>query len=143
MSIIGLNIFAAAAETVEAVGEKVIEVVEPVAETAMNTVTDVVTTLPAIASTEQGNVDLSSVTEPIIKLINSILTAAIPLVASVGALYCVLLGVKYARAEEPQDREKAKQHLKGAIVGFVLIFVLIVALRIATPILTEWMKANS
>ncbi|SDB50625.1 hypothetical protein SAMN02910298_02570 [Pseudobutyrivibrio sp. YE44] len=89
------------------------------------------------------NVDLTNVTDPIIKLINSILAAAIPLVAAVGALYCVLLGVKYARAEEPQDREKAKQHLKSAIIGFVLIFVLIVALRIATPILTEWMNANS
>ncbi len=87
--------------------------------------------------------DLKEVTDPIIAFINSVLTVAIPLVSSVGALYCVLLGVRYARAEEPQDREKAKQHLKGAIIGFVLIFILIVALRIATPIMVEWMNANS
>ncbi len=94
------------------------------------------------ADSNKGSADLNKVTEPIIGLINSVLSAAIPLVAALGSLYCVLLGVKYARAEEPQDREKAKQHLKSAIIGFVLIFVLIVALRIATPILTEWMYSN-
>lgn len=91
---------------------------------------------------EQG-ANLQDVTSPIIAFINSVLTVAIPLVSSVGSLYCVLLGVRYARAEEPQDREKAKQHLKGAIIGFVLIFILIVALRIGTPIMIEWMKNNS
>ena len=67
----------------------------------------------ATAQATTGNVDLSNVTSPIIGLVNSILNVAIPLVAAVGALYCVLLGVKYAKAEEPQDREKAKQHLKS------------------------------
>ena len=90
-----------------------------------------------------GEADLSKVTSPIIGLLNSILDVAIPLVAAAGAIYCVLLGVKFARAEEPQDREKAKSHLKNAIIGFVLIFVLIVALRIATPLLTDWMNSNS
>ena len=55
----------------------------------------------------------------------------------------VFLGVKYSRAEEPQEREKAKSHLKAAIIGFVLVFVLIVALRIATPLMTDWMNNNS
>lgn len=118
------------------------ETITDLKDTATDTIQAAITRVPIVASTDT-NVDLSTVTSPIIKLINSILEAAIPLVAALGALYCVLLGVKYARAEEPQDREKAKQHLKSAIIGFVLIFVLIVALRIATPILTDWMKANS
>lgn len=96
-----------------------------------------------VFASESGSVDLNSVTSPIIGLVNSILNAAIPLVAAVGTLYCVILGVKFAQAEEPQDREKAKAHLKNSIIGFVLIFVLIVALRIGTPILVNWMNANS
>ena len=122
------------------------EVADAVVETPVEAVTEPVTQTAEVMSAPilaTGSVDLSDVTNPIIGLVNSVLTAAIPLVAAVGALYCVLLGVKYARAEEPQDREKAKQHLKSAIIGFVLIFVLIVALRIATPILTDWMNANS
>ena len=94
-------------------------------------------------TSSSGNVDLNSVTDPIIGLINSIFNAAIWVVAAAGALYCILLGIKFASAEEPQDREKAKQHLKNAIIGYILIFVLVVALRVGTPIMIEWMNANS
>ncbi|MBR1563329.1 MAG: hypothetical protein IJ645_09005 [Ruminococcus sp.] len=90
-----------------------------------------------------NNPNLKKVTTPIIGLINTVLTVLIPLVAAIGAVYCVSIGVKYSRAEEPQEREKAKQHLKSAIIGFVLIFILIVALRIATPEMVKWMNKNS
>lgn len=90
-----------------------------------------------------SNPNLKKVTTPIIGLINTVLTVLIPLVAAIGAVYCVSIGVKYSRAEEPQEREKAKQHLKSAIIGFVLIFILIVALRIATPEMVKWMNKNS
>ena len=61
-------------------------------------------------------------------------------VGALGSLYCVILGVKYAKAEEPQEHEKAKTHLKNAIIGFVLIFVLVVALRLSVGPLTTWMN---
>jgi len=82
--------------------------------------------------------DFTGVVQPIIDLLNAMLGPAILVVGAVGALYCVLLGVKYARAEEPQDREKAKAHLKGAIIGFALIFILIVVLNLLLPVLTNW-----
>jgi len=82
--------------------------------------------------------DFYDVVAPIVDLLNSMLGPALLVVGAVGALYCVLLGVKYARAEEPQDREKAKAHLKGAIIGFVLIFILIVTLNLLMPVLTNW-----
>ena len=87
--------------------------------------------------------DLSKVTSPIMGLLETVLNVMIPLVGAIGAIFCVFLGIKYSRAEEPQEREKAKQHLKSAIIGFVLIFVLIVALRIGLPIMIDWMNANS
>ena len=83
--------------------------------------------------------DLSAVTRPIEGLLKSVFNVGIGLVAAIGALYSIFLGVKLSKAEEPQEREKAKQHLKNAIIGFMLIFVLVVALRIGTPIMTEWM----
>ena len=75
-------------------------------------------------------------------LIESLLTPVLAIVGAVGSLYCVLLGVKYAKAEEPQDREKAKAHLKSAIIGFVLIFVLMLALKLGMPILQKWVSDN-
>ena len=83
-----------------------------------------------------------SVVAPIVSLLNSILTPMLAIVGAVGALYCVILGVKYAKAEEPQDREKAKGALKNAIIGFVLIFVLILALNLLMPIMKQWVIDN-
>ena len=87
--------------------------------------------------------NFDSITNPIVELINSLLSPALAIVGAVGSLYCVVLGVKYAKAEEPQDREKAKGHLKSAIIGFVLIFVLMLALKLGMPILQDWVANNT
>ena len=86
-----------------------------------------------------------TVVQPIVELLNNILWPLVGLVGAAGAIYCVVLGVKYAKAEEPQDREKAKGALKNAIIGFGLIFVLLVVLKLLMPIMTSWAKnqANS
>lgn len=80
----------------------------------------------------------AEMTNPIIDLLNMVLGPALAIVGALGAIFCILLGVKYAKAEEPQDREKAKHGLRNAIVGFVLIFVLLVALKIGLPAMQEW-----
>ena len=103
--------------------------------------TAVVTTLPVTASAKGANLD--GVAAPIVALINSVMGPALALVTAIGSLYCVLLGVKFAKAEEPQEREKAKSHLKNAIIGFVLIFVLILALNLAKDPLIAWVEANA
>ena len=94
-------------------------------------------------SSNNPDANLSEVTTPIIGLINQVFNVLIPVVGAIGAVYCISLGIKFSRAEEPQEREKAKQHLKNAIIGFVIIFVLVVAMRIAVPNLTKWMNAAS
>lgn len=92
-------------------------------------------TVPAFASYDD-------VVNPIISLLNNLLGPLLGLVGAVGTLYCVLLGVKFAKAEEPQEREKAKGHLKNAIIGFVLIFVLIVALKLGMAEMVKWVKSQ-
>lgn len=94
--------------------------------------------LPCFATSDQ----LMGVVDPVVDLINSLLTPVLAIVGAAGTIYCVILGVKYARAEEPQDREKAKQHLKNAIIGFVLIFVMIVVLKGLMKVLPGWASKN-
>ena len=84
-----------------------------------------------------------TMTAPIINLLNMVLGPALAIVGALGAIFCVILGVKYAKAEEPQDREKAKHALRNAVVGFVLIFVLLVALKIGLPAMTKWYENAS
>ena len=82
------------------------------------------------------------IVEPIVNLLNSLLRPLMAIVGAVGALYCVVLGVKYARAEEPQDREKAKQHLKNALIGFILIFGMIVVLNLLMNPMLDWVEST-
>ena len=80
---------------------------------------------------------------PIVSLLNSLMAPLLAIVGALGALCCVVLGVKYAKAEEPQEREKAKGALKNAVIGFVLIFVLILALNLLMPIMIDWVNEQA
>ena len=91
--------------------------------------------------TATGANPFEEVSSPVISLLDMALTPALGIVGALGAIYCILLGAKLAKAEEPQDREKAKQSLKNAIIGFVLIFVLIVVLKVGMGAMTTWMES--
>lgn len=83
-----------------------------------------------------------TVSTPVISLLDMALTPALGIVGALGAIYCIILGAKLAKAEEPQDREKAKNSLKNAIIGFVLIFVLIVVLKLGMGAMQTWMQSS-
>ncbi|MFI3249913.1 MAG: pilin [Eubacteriales bacterium] len=84
--------------------------------------------------------DFTAVVAPVVALINSLMAPALALVGSLGSLYCIMLGVKFAKAEEPQEREKAKGALKNAIIGFLLIFVLMVVLNLSMEPMLAWVQ---
>ena len=81
---------------------------------------------------------IKTIIQPVLDLCNSLVPILLLVVGAVGALWCILLGVKYAKADDPQEHEKAKKGLVNAIVGFVLIFILLIMLNIGTSVLTEW-----
>lgn len=87
-------------------------------------------------------VDFAPVIAPILEVLNAILWPAIAIIGAVGTIYCIVLGVKLAKSDEQNSREKAKKDLIGAIIGFVAIFVLIVALKISLPILQDWVQSQ-
>ena len=82
--------------------------------------------------------DLNSIVQPILDICQTLVPIMLAVVGAIGSLWCILLGVKYARAEDPQEHEKAKKGLVNAIVGFVLIFILLIMLNIGTQVLTDW-----
>ncbi len=82
--------------------------------------------------------ELRTIVQPLIDVCNTVLPILLSVVGAVGAIWCVILGVKYARADEPQEHEKAKNGLKNAIIGFVLIFVLLLALHMGVSVFTNW-----
>ena len=89
----------------------------------------------------QGQVQ--EIVNPITQLINVIVPVLLGLVGSVGLIYCILLGVKYARSADPQEHEQAKKALIHAIIGFVLIFVLLIMCKVALPYLVDYWQNYS
>ena len=87
----------------------------------------------------QGQVQ--EIVNPITQLINVIVPVLLGLVGSVGLIYCIVLGVKYARSSDPQEHEQAKKALIHAIIGFVLIFVLLIMCNVALPYLIDFWQS--
>lgn len=84
----------------------------------------------------------SNIVAPIVSLLNSLVGPLLMIVGALGTIYCIILGVKYAKAEEPQEREKAKSSLVNSVIGFVLIFVLILALNLLMPTMVDWVNTT-
>ncbi|MBP5216300.1 MAG: hypothetical protein J6038_00510 [Bacilli bacterium] len=84
--------------------------------------------------------DLNQIVKPLLEVLGVVVPVLLSVVGALGAIWVIFLGVKYAKAEEPQEHEKARNNLKNAIIGFVLIFVLLVALQIALNVFTSWYK---
>ncbi len=87
-------------------------------------------------------VDLTGVVSPVVGLLKSFVKPLMLIVGAGGFLYCIILGVKYATAEEPQEKEKRKQAIKTAIIGYLLIFILMVVLDRSVEPLSEWMSRS-
>ena len=51
--------------------------------------------------------DLNTVIQPVLDICNTLVPIMLAVVGAVGALWCILLGVKYAKADDPQEHEKA------------------------------------
>ncbi|MBQ7579542.1 MAG: hypothetical protein IJT25_03335 [Clostridia bacterium] len=61
-------------------------------------------------------------------VVSWVMPVIIGVVGLFAIIYAVILGVKYAKAEDTEKREEAKKHLVAAVIGVVvaLVFVLII-----------------
>lgn len=85
-------------------------------------------------------VQASEMVSPVMEIIQVFLPVILTLVATVGFIWCIVLGVKYAKSTDPQEHQQAKKSLMNAIIGFVLIFVLMLVLHIAFPYFLDMVK---
>ena len=84
--------------------------------------------------------DINEIVKPLLQVLSVVTPVLLAVVGAIGVIFVIILGVKYARADDPQEHEKAKKGLRNAIIGFVLIFVLLIALQVAVSVFTNWYK---
>ena len=63
--------------------------------------------------------------ETLVKAVTNIINPILILVATAGIIYAIVVGVKFARAEDKGQRDEAKQKLITVIIGIVVTAVLI------------------
>ena len=93
---------------------------------------------PAVLAVTQES--LNKIVSPITDICALLVGVLLGLVGSIGAIWCIVLGVKYAKAEDPQEHEKAKNALKNAIIGFILIFVLLIMVKIGYNVFYQYWR---
>lgn len=81
---------------------------------------------------------VAAIVDPLIQVCNAVVPVLLAVVGAIGAIWCIFLGVKLAKASDPQEHEKAKNGLRNSIIGFVLIFVLLIGLRVGLNVFTNW-----
>ncbi len=63
-------------------------------------------------------------------IVNVILPVVMAFLLLFGMFYGIQLGVKYARAEEDDDKKKAKSALINVIVGFLIAIVFVAIIQV-------------
>ena len=94
----------------------------------------------AILAANISEKDLNQIVKPLMDVLGVAVPVLLAVIGAIGAIWVIFLGVKYAKAEDPQEHEKARNSLKHAIIGFVLIFVLLIALKVAVDAFTSWYR---
>lgn len=63
-------------------------------------------------------------------IIDQILWPAFAIIATLGIVYAIVLGVNYAKAETSDKKEEAKKRIINAVVGVIVMLALIVILKV-------------
>ena len=67
---------------------------------------------------------------PILDVLNNIIWPILIVLAAVGSIYAIYLGVMMAKAENAEKREEAKKRIINAVIAIVIVVVLILLMKL-------------
>ena len=70
--------------------------------------------------------------DPILKVLDEIVWPILIVLAAVGSIYAIYLGVMMAKAENAEIREEAKKRIINAVIAIVIVVVLILLMKLFT-----------
>lgn len=81
----------------------------------------------------------------LVKIVDQFLPVAIILVGMVGAIYCIVMGVKYAKSESSEEKDAVKKKLINAAIGIVIGLIIMIALTVFlknASAVKEWIESQ-
>ena len=86
--------------------------------------------LSVVTNTESGlnESETNSAVSPIYDFLDQFGPLLIGMLLGVGTLYCIILGVNYAKAEKGEERDTAKKKAVNAAISFGVIIILVILL---------------
>ncbi len=76
------------------------------------------------------NKEWIDIMKTVVKIVDQFLPVAMILVGMVGAIYCIVLGVKYAKSESSEEKDGVKKKLINATIGIVIGLIIMIALMV-------------
>lgn len=77
----------------------------------------------------------------IVSAIESVLWPVLIVVATVGSIYAIYLGINMAKAEDSSKRDEAKKHVINAVIAMVVTVVLILLIQLVLiPNIPVWVS---
>ena len=76
----------------------------------------------------------------IVDIVDSLLTPILIIGGSVGAIFVIILGVNFSKAESADKREEAKKRMINAIIGVVVTILLLILIKLFTSNATAIVK---
>lgn len=79
---------------------------------------------------ENSASDISGLVHIFEEVVFNILIWVLVIVAAVGTIYAVILGINMARADSAEKREEAKKRVIYTVIGFAITIVLIIVFMV-------------
>ena len=67
---------------------------------------------------------------PILKVLDQLLIPVIIILGVAGAIYGIVLGVQFSKAETADKRDETKKRLINAVIGVVIMLVALIGMKI-------------
>lgn len=67
---------------------------------------------------------------PILKVLDQLLVPVIIILGVAGAIYGIVLGVQFSKAETADKRDETKKRLINAVIGVVIMLVALIGMKI-------------
>ena len=87
-------------------------------------------------------------TTKLLEVVKDLLTPIFAVLATVGVVWAIVLGVQYMKAESTDKKEEAKKRMVNVIVGTVIMLVMVMILLLVTSgnnlqTLVNWVSGSS